>query len=232
MKTRTVKIYREIAELDAAWAEQTRALAAARGLTVLNLIGSPGSGKTALLEAMGEVGDLASRMAVLEGDIATTKDGDRLQAKGIRVAQLLTDGGCHLSAQLVHRAFLDLPLDELDLVVIENVGNLVCPACFDVGEAAKVAVLSVTEGEEKPLKYPRLFRDAGAVVLSKIDLLPHLRFDLSACLEILAQVGKGVPVFQVSAVSGRGLEDWFDWVRGILSRRRGGGCSRDGRTAR
>jgi len=215
MKTKTIKVYREIAEVDAEWAGETRDTALEHGITVLNFIGSPGSGKTALLEKMSETEEDLSRMAVLEGDIATTRDGERLQAKGIRVLQLLTDGGCHLSAQLIHRAFLELPLAELDLVVIENVGNLVCPACFDVGEAAKVAVLSVTEGEEKPLKYPRLFRDAGAVVLTKIDLLPYIPFDLDACLAALAQVNAELPVFQVSVVTGHGMTEWLAWVRAL-----------------
>jgi hydrogenase nickel incorporation protein HypB len=180
---------------------------------MLNFIGSPGSGKTTLLEGMVKKLGGEFKFAVLEGDVETTKDAQRLHALGIPVSQLLTSGGCHLEARIVNNALQDLPLGELDLVIVENVGNLVCPAEFDIGENAKIAVLSVTEGEDKPAKYPMLFREAAAVVVTKIDLLPYLSFDLEVCLADIRQVNRSVPIFQVSAVNGTGLEAWLQWLK-------------------
>jgi len=214
MTALNIRVYKDLMGANEEWAAKTRELRKARGLRMLNLIGSPGSGKTRLLESM--VARLSKlRFAVLEGDVETTKDAERLARLGVTVSQLLTSGACHLEAKLVHYALRDLPVDQLDLVIVENVGNLVCPAEFDIGETAKVAVLSVTEGEDKPLKYPLLFREAKAVVVSKIDLLPHLSFDLPQCLANIRQVNEGLPVFQVSAVSGQGLDAWTDWVVGL-----------------
>ncbi len=215
MSTASVRVYRDILEKDAAWAEQTRALAAERGIVVLNLIGSPGSGKTTLLERAVERLRDRLRFAVLEGDVETTRDAERLDALGVVVSQLITGGGCHLSAQMVHAAFRDLPLDALDVVIVENVGNLVCPAAFDIGETAKVAVLSLTEGEDKPVKYPRLFRDARAVVITKTDLLPYIPADLEVCVAAVRQVNGEVPVFPVSGVSGEGVEAWVGWIEAL-----------------
>lgn len=211
----TIKVYRNLMGANEQWAAKTRTLLAWYGITMLNLIGSPGAGKTLLLERT--VRTLAKcrqrlRLAVLEGDIATTRDAERLARLHCRVSQLLTDGACHLQAKMVHYALRDLPPTELDLVIVENVGNLVCPAEFDLGEHAKVAVLSVTEGEDKPIKYPTLFREAQAVVLTKIDLLPHLAFNLKACLKYLRQVNAGRPVFLVSSTTGEGIDDWIKWI--------------------
>ena len=194
------------------WAAATRALLAENGLVMLNLIGSPGAGKTSLLEAI--TGHLRSRtrFAVLEGDIETTRDAERLHALDVPVSQLLSGGACHLEAKLVNHALADFPLAALDLVFVENVGNMVCPAEFDIGEHAKIAILSVTEGEDKPLKYPLLFREASAVVLTKIDLLPYLAFDLPACRANIAQVNGAISVFEVSAQTGSGLQSLTDWL--------------------
>lgn len=210
--SRNIRVYRDLMGENDAWAARTRELLAGRSLRMLNLIGSPGSGKTTLLETMvrGLQGRL--RFAVLEGDVETTRDAERLDALGLPVSQLLTGGACHLEAKLVHHALLDLPLERLDMVIVENVGNLVCPAEFDIGEHAKVAILSVTEGEDKPLKYPLLFREAAAVVLTKIDLVPHLRFDMAQCLDAVGQVNAAAPVFQVSAFTGAGVGAWLDWI--------------------
>ncbi len=182
MSELNIKVYRDLMGANDEWAQKTREVLSQKGLAMLNLIGSPGSGKTTLLENMVE--RLAGRLsfAVLEGDVETTRDAERLHALGIPVSQLLTGGACHLEAKLVHHALLDLPLDDIDIVIVENVGNLVCPAEFDVGEDAKVAVLSVTEGEDKPMKYPLLFRECGATVVTKTDLLPHVSFDIAFCL--------------------------------------------------
>jgi hydrogenase nickel incorporation protein HypB len=212
MSPTSIKVYKDLMGENEKWAAQTRELLGARKLGMLNLIGAPGSGKTALLEAMIKQLGGRLRLAVLEGDVETTHDAERIDVLNVPVSQLLTSGACHLEAKLVHYALRDLPLDRLDLVVVENVGNLVCPAEFDIGEQAKIAVLSVTEGEDKPLKYPLLFRECKAVVLTKIDLLPHLTFDVDSCLGYIRQVNAAVPVFQVSSRSGTGLPAWMDWV--------------------
>jgi len=212
MKRTTIKVYRDILEADGQWAEQTRELAAAHHVAVLNLIGAPGAGKTRLLEATASRLEGRLRFAVLEGDVETTRDAERLHALGVPVSQIITGGACHLSAQVVHTALRDLALDQLDVVLVENVGNLVCPAELDIGEHAKVAVLSVTEGEDKPAKYPLLFRQAKVVVLTKTDLLPHLTFDLPQCLAYVRQVNSQLPVFPLSPVTGDGLDAWIDWL--------------------
>jgi len=214
MTTTNIKVYKDLMGENEKWAEQTRSYLRDKKLTMLNLIGSPGSGKTTLLENSVRNLEGKARFAVLEGDVETTHDAERIDALKIPVSQLLTGGACHLEAKLVHYALKDLPAEEGDVVVVENVGNLVCPAEFDIGEHAKIAVLSVTEGEDKPLKYPLLFRECGAVVLTKTDLLPHLAFDIEACLGYIRQVNASVPVFQVSAKTGEGIQEWCDWVLG------------------
>ena len=211
MKAENIKVYRDLMGENEKWASETRALLRKHKLIMINLIGAPGCGKTTLLESI--VGMLKGlRVAVLEGDVETTRDAERISKLHIPVSQLITGGACHLEAKLVHYALKDLPLEELDLVVVENVGNLVCPAEFDVGEHAKIAVLSVTEGEDKPLKYPLLFRECKAAVLTKIDLLPYVPFDIDACCENIRQVNAAIPVFKVSAMSGAGLSEWCAWV--------------------
>lgn len=226
MTFRNVKVYRDLMGANAKWAVKTRALLKEKNVSLLNLIGSPGSGKTLLLEKTvrslsakpcrlaGKPAPEAGRVrfAVLEGDVETTRDAERLAKVNCMVSQLLSGGACHLEAKLVHYALRDLPLDDLDMVMVENVGNLVCPAEFDIGEHGKVAILSVTEGEDKPVKYPLLFREAKAVVLTKIDLLPHLNFDITACLAFIRQVNADLSIFQVSALSGKGIQAWIQWL--------------------
>lgn len=194
------------------WAGKSRALLKEKKVVMLNLIGSPGSGKTALLEKMAEKVSGAVTFAVLEGDIATTRDAQRLMAKNITASQLLTNGSCHLEAKLVHTALRDLPLETLDMVIVENVGNLVCPAEFDIGEHAKVAVLSVTEGEEKPLKYPLLFTEARAVIITKVDLLPHLSFNVDLCIQGIKQINPAIPIFQISPLKDIGMDACIAWI--------------------
>lgn len=212
MSSRRVKVYRRLLEENADWAEKSRALLRDNGATMINIIGSPGCGKTALLEATRRHGAEMPSLAVLEGDVETTRDADRLAALGVRVSQIITEGACHLDAQVIFRALTELPLEELELVVVENVGNLVCPAGFDLGENAKVAVLSVTEGEDKPLKYPLLFREAGLVVVTKTDLLAHLDFDLKMCLDSVRRVNGSVPIIRTSSKTGEGMDEWCDWL--------------------
>lgn len=207
-----IKVYRNLMGANEKWARETRNLLKSKQILMINLIGSPGSGKTALLEATGRALSRKLRFAVLEGDVETTRDAERLARSGCVVSQLLSGGACHLEAKLVNRALCDLPLDKLDVVFVENVGNLVCPAEFDIGEHAKVAVLSVAEGEDKPAKYPLLFREAEAVVLTKLDLLPHLEFELDKCLDFIRSVNSRLPVFQLSALKGDGLAEWIEWL--------------------
>lgn len=217
MTAKNIKVYRDLMGENDKWARETRALLESNKVAMLNFIGAPGSGKTTLLESLVRNLHGQLQIGVLEGDVETTHDAERIGKLGIPVSQLLTGGACHLEAKLVHYALKDLPLDDLDLVIVENVGNLVCPAEFDIGEDAKVAVLSVTEGEDKPLKYPLLFRECKAAVVTKTDLLPHLSFDIGSCLDYLRQVNAAIPVFQVSAQSGAGVAEWGEWV--LKSRR-------------
>jgi len=216
MKKKEIRVYRDLMGANDKWAAETRKLLDAENVAMLNLIGSPGSGKTTLLEAT--VRHLAgkTRLAVLEGDVETTRDSERLAALDIPVSQLHTGGACHLEAKLVHFALRDLPLADLDMVIVENIGNMVCPAEFNIGEDAKIAVLSVTEGEDKPIKYPLLFHEAKAVILTKLDLLPHTPFNLDACVDFLTRVNGAVPVFKLSALKGTGLEEWLDWMRNCV----------------
>jgi len=213
MSRLTIKVYRDLMGANDVWAAKTRKLLRDKKIVLLNLIGSPGAGKTALLESTVRPLSGKMRFAVLEGDIATTHDAERLAKLRCRVSQLLTGGACHLQAKMVHYAIRDLPLDNLDMIIVENVGNLVCPAEFDIGEQAKVAVLSITEGEDKPVKYPTLFRESRAVVLTKMDLLPHLSFKLKTCLRYLRQVNASSPIFPVSSVTGKGIAPWSQWLK-------------------
>jgi hydrogenase nickel incorporation protein HypB len=191
------------------------------GVTVVNLMSAPGSGKTALLERV--VRDLDGvRVGVLEGDVQGSLDADRLASLHVPVVQLNTEPGfggeCHLDANMVRSAIPSLPLDDLDLLVIENVGNLVCPAEFRVGEHHRVMVCSVAEGEDKPLKYPLMFRACELVLVNKIDLLPHLDYDLDRFLHHLDAVNPGVQPLLVSARTGEGVDDWRGWLANVAAR--------------
>ena len=196
-----------------ALAAKNRAWFAGREILALNLVSSPGSGKTALLEAT--IRDLKRELAlfVVEGDQATANDGERIKAAGAPCVQLNTGTGCHLEADMIARGLAELKPAVGSVVLIENVGNLVCPALFDLGEAAKVAILSVTEGEDKPLKYPHMFAASRVMILNKIDLLPHLDFDVEKTIANAKAINPGIVVIPVSAKSGEGLTAWYDWVR-------------------
>ncbi|WP_136524909.1 hydrogenase nickel incorporation protein HypB [Geomonas ferrireducens] len=190
-----------------------RELFRAKGLFVLNLVSSPGSGKTTILER--SLKDLAGscRCAVVEGDQQTDNDAVRIAATGVPVKQVNTGAGCHLDAHMVLHAVEHFDLDNLDLLLIENVGNLVCPASFDLGEHHKVVVLSVTEGEDKPLKYPQMFHAADIMLLNKVDLLPHLDFDVEKCKEMARRVSPGIRIFEVSSRTGEGMDQWYAWLQ-------------------
>ena len=183
-----------------------------KGVFTLNLVSSPGSGKTTLLERT--LRDLSGRLgfAVIEGDQQTDNDARRIAATGVPVRQINTGAGCHLDAHQIMHGIEQFDLDRLDVLMIENVGNLVCPAAFDLGEHHKVAVLSVTEGEDKPLKYPQMFHNSTVMLLNKTDLLPYLEFDLEQCLDYARRVSPGITIFQVSARTGAGMDAWYDWL--------------------
>jgi hydrogenase nickel incorporation protein HypB len=202
-------------------AEHNREHFRAQGVTALNLMGSPGSGKTALLEATArKLGHL--RLGALSGDLATDRDAERLVGAGIPSLSITTGSACHLDARLVHQALHRLSWRDLDLLFIENVGNLVCPAIYDLGQEANVVALSVTEGEDKPLKYPVMFRAADLVVLTKVDLLPHLPgVELASFEAALARVMPEPRTMAVSSVTGEGLDAWVGWLeaRGASARR-------------
>jgi hydrogenase nickel incorporation protein HypB len=182
------------------------------GVLALNLMGSPGSGKTAVLEATAHRLRTHLRLGAMSADLATERDAERLARAGIPAAAITTGSACHLDAELVHQGLHRLPWRELDVLFVENVGNLVCPAVYDLGQAANVVVLSIAEGEDKPLKYPVMFRRADLVLLSKMDLLPHLDVDLAALEDALARVMPQPNVLRVSARTGEGLDAWIDWL--------------------
>jgi hydrogenase nickel incorporation protein HypB len=211
-QARMVQIERDILAKNDGHATRNRALLAQRGVLALNLVSSPGSGKTSLLVRTIEL--LAGKLpvAVIEGDQQTSNDADRIRATGAPALQINTGKGCHLDAAMVETALQRLPPAEDSVLMIENVGNLVCPAGFDLGEAHKVVVLSVTEGEDKPLKYPDMFHAASLMLLNKVDLLPHLRFDVAACLANARRVNPGIHIVQVSATSDQGMDEWLAWI--------------------
>lgn len=185
---------------------------AVQNILVLNLVSSPGSGKTTLLTAT--LRCLADRIscAVIEGDQQTSNDAERIRATGVPAIQVNTGKGCHLDAQMIHDAAHRLTLLDNSLLFIENVGNLVCPASFDLGERHKIAVLSVTEGEDKPLKYPHMFAASTLMIINKIDLLPYVNFSVEQCVENARKVNPGIQVITLSAVSGEGMETWLNWL--------------------
>ena len=193
-------------------AAELRARFREHGVLCLNLISSPGSGKTSLLECTLESLPRDRRVAVLTGDIQTDNDAARLKRFGFPVKQITTGGTCHLDARMVERHLADWSLANMDLLFIENVGNLVCPSSYDLGEAAKIVVLSVTEGEDKPLKYPSIFLKSELLVLNKIDLLPYVPFDMNAAVENARRVHPGIEILKVSCLTGKGLHDWLTWL--------------------
>jgi hydrogenase nickel incorporation protein HypB len=211
-QARIVQIEQDILGHNAGHAERNRGWLAERGIFALNLVSSPGSGKTTLLcktiEALGG----RFPVAVIEGDQNTTHDADRIRATGAPAIQVNTGKGCHLDAAMVESALDRLAPAEGAALFVENVGNLVCPAAFDLGEAYKVAILSVTEGEDKPLKYPDMFAAAGLMILNKIDLLPHVDFDVEACIAYARRVNPDIVVLKLSARTGEGMDQWLAWI--------------------
>ncbi len=179
---------------------------------VVNLVSSPGSGKTTLLEKTLEAFPAGSRVAVLTGDLQTENDANRLKRYGYPVKQITTGGTCHLDARMIEKHIADWNLEELDLLIIENVGNLVCPSSYDLGESAKIVLLSVTEGEDKPLKYPSIFFKSELMVLTKTDLLPYVPFDAALAIENARRVHPEMQVVKVASLAGEGLREWMTWI--------------------
>jgi hydrogenase nickel incorporation protein HypB len=217
-----IKILQNILEVNDQAAAEIRGRLAAESVTAVNLISAPGAGKTSLLERVIPLLGTSLRLAVLEGDIATARDAERIHKLGVPVVQLLTGGGCHLEATLVGKGLDELPLGELDFVFIENVGNIACPAEFDLGEAAKIGILSVTEGSDKPGKYPLLFHEVAALVLNKVDLLPYTDFDLDLFERDFRALNSHAPVFAVSCRTGEGVADFVRWLETKAGADRGG----------
>ncbi|BAV92137.1 hydrogenase nickel incorporation protein HypB [Candidatus Desulfovibrio trichonymphae] len=208
-----IPVIRNVLEANEKTAGQVRARLNRHNILTLNMISSPGAGKTSLLERT--LSDLADefRMAVIEGDLQTTNDAQRVAATGAQAVQINTDGGCHLDSNMILSSLDSLNLKGMDILFIENVGNLVCPVEFDCGEDAKVALLSVAEGDDKPEKYPLLFNLAKVMVLNKIDLMPHVDFDRARARAFAAKLNKDLEIFELSCRSGEGLSGWYDWLR-------------------
>ncbi|MBI5786445.1 MAG: hydrogenase nickel incorporation protein HypB [Rhodocyclales bacterium] len=211
-QSRMLKIEQDILSKNDAYARENRAFLAGRRVFALNLVSSPGSGKTTLLCKTIEMLKGKTTVAVIEGDQQTSNDAERIRATGAPAIQINTGKGCHLDAHMVGHAMHQIDLPERSYLMIENVGNLVCPAAFDLGEAHKVVILSVTEGEDKPLKYPDMFRAADLMLLNKCDLLPHLSFDVDQAVEAARRVNPAIQVIRVSATTGEGMDDWLGWL--------------------
>ena len=207
-----VPVVRNILEANERLAAINRSRFAEAGVYVVNLMSSPGAGKTSLLERTieGLAGRL--RLAVIEGDIQSSYDAERIQRKGVQAVQINTDGGCHLDSNMIQIAMESLDLRDVDLLVIENVGNLVCPAEFDLGEHSKVMILSVTEGDDKPLKYPLMFQSTAVLLVNKIDLLPYVDCDVRKIRERARQLNPNQQIFEISCRTGEGLEAWLAWL--------------------
>ena len=212
-QARMVAIEQDILAKNNAYAAVNRALFNARGILALNLVSSPGSGKTTLLVRTIERLKHELAISVVEGDQQTSNDAERIRATGVKALQVNTGKGCHLDAHMVGHAVEHLGPADGSVLFIENVGNLVCPAAFDLGEAHKVVILSVTEGEDKPLKYPDMFHAADLMILAKTDLLPHLEFDVAHTITNARKVNPGIKVLQVSAKTGEGLDAWMQWIK-------------------
>ena len=211
-----IQVMRRVLDANDITAQRLRDRFARKKVFVLNVMSSPGSGKTTLLEKTLAHIMPAIKCAVIVGDICTTYDADRLAAYGAPVIQINTDefgGDCHLSAHVIEKALAGLNLDEIDLLIVENIGNLVCPAEFDIGEDTRVVVLSVTEGEDKPAKYPLMFRECDAAILNKIDLLPYLDYDKDFTVNEINKIHPHMPIFEVSAKSGAGFDSWLTWIK-------------------
>jgi len=217
-----IPVVRNILSANDQIALENRRLLDEHDICVVNVMASPGGGKTSLLLRTIDALRDRLRIGVIEGDIASSVDADRVAARGVPVVQINTGGQCHLDAPMVQRALEQLPLDQLDVIFVENVGNLVCPVDFKLGEDLNVMIASVPEGDDKPYKYPGIFVAVDAVIVNKVDLLPYLRFDMTAFRKLVLGMNPGVEFFQVSCETGYGLEAWAEWVAKQSEARRSG----------
>jgi hydrogenase nickel incorporation protein HypB len=217
---RVITLEQQVLAKNQLLAERNRGWLQAREVLALNLVSAPGSGKTTLLARTARELTGQLTLQVIEGDQATANDAERMRAAGCRAIQINTGAGCHLDAAMVGQAMQQLLPPLGSVLMIENVGNLVCPALFDLGERAKVVIVAVTEGEDKPMKYPHMFRASRLMLLNKIDLLPHLQFDLQRCMACAHEVNPELTILQVSAQTGAGMEDWYCWLRQQLQQQR------------
>jgi hydrogenase nickel incorporation protein HypB len=207
-----IKIMKNILDRNQNKASEVRELLVSKNVLMVNIISSPGAGKTTLLERTCESLGSKYRIGVIEGDITTDRDAQRLRKYKIPIVVINTEGGCHLDSHSISKVLPSFNLDELDLLFVENVGNLICPSQFDLGETFKLAVVSTTEGDDKPAKYPMLFREAKAVLLNKIDLIPYSNFKMESFKTDLKKLNPSVPLFELSCTRGDGLDSWFKWV--------------------
>lgn len=211
--TETVEVNSDVLQQNNLLAERNRGYFEAKEIFALNLVSSPGSGKTTLLEKTIDAVKNDLEICVIEGDQQSMQDANRIDGTGVKVVQVNTGKGCHLDAQMIHNAILKLDLQEKNILMIENVGNLVCPSLFDLGEHHKVVIISVTEGDDKPLKYPSMFAVSDLCIINKIDLLPYVDFDMDQCMEYARQVQPDLTFFTLSCRTGEGMEDWLEWVK-------------------
>lgn len=207
-----IPVIRNILEANERIAEENRKLFEKEKVAVINLMSSPGSGKTSLLECTIDAVKDRIRMGVIEGDVQSTRDAERIAEKGIPAVQINTDGACHLDGNMVRNALATFDLSQLDLLVVENVGNLVCPAEFDVGEDHKVMILSVTEGSDKPEKYPLMFHESSVLLVNKIDLLPYVDCNVEEIRDISLRINPNLEIFEISCRTGEGIDRWADWL--------------------
>jgi hydrogenase nickel incorporation protein HypB len=208
-----ITIERKVLEKNDQIAQRNRLFFQERGIFVLNLVSSPGAGKTSILEKTFQELRDSMNIAVIEGDVQTDLDAQRVAQYGVSVVQIVTLGGCHLEANLVHDALQKLNLTGVDMLFIENVGNLVCPSNYDLGEALKVVVLSTTEGDDKPLKYPAMFRNSSVLIINKIDLIPYVNCDLNTLRGNALKINPALKVFEISCSTGAGIPEWCNWLR-------------------
>ncbi len=208
-----ISVVRDILEANERIAQQNKELFKENNMLAINLMSSPGAGKTTLLEKSIEALKDDMRIGVIEGDIQSTHDAERIAAKGVPAVQINTDGACHLDGNMIRDTFKEFNFKELDLLVVENVGNLVCPAEFQVGEDFKVMILSVTEGDDKPGKYPLMFHESKVLLINKIDLLPYVDCSMEKITEESLKINPDLTIFPVSCKTGEGLEEWFKWLK-------------------
>ncbi len=207
-----IKVMKNILDRNQNKAEEVRSFLKSKGIKMINIISSPGAGKTTLLERTLEKLNHSIKVGIIEGDFTTDRDARRLQKYDVPIVVINTEGGCHLDSHSISKVLDSFDLDNLNLLIVENIGNLICPSQFDLGETFKVTIVSTTEGDDKPAKYPVAFREAKIVLLNKIDLIPYTNFNLDSFRSDLRRINGSVPLFEVSCTTGKGLGAWFDWI--------------------